>query len=133
MSDTTSQFRSIKTSTAKVQRIHAQIVELRYDEEFEDENLESVKENIAALLELGGGKYDACLIIPSRYALPTVEGRKYIEQEMSKFPCVAVVLEGLAQKILMSFVMTVIGKTKMKIFNDEEKAVQWILEKIKEG
>lgn len=130
MNNNSTSFKSIKTSTAFVERIHVDIVVLRYDEEFEHETLETVQENLDALFELGNNAYDACLIIPSKYALPSVEGRKLIEKELSKFPCVAVVLKGLAQKILLDFVASVIGRTKMKVFTNEEDALEWLLEKI---
>jgi hypothetical protein len=123
---------SIKTSTATVERIHEKIVLLRYDKKIELETLETVQENLTALYEVGNIGYHSCLIIPSRYALPTIEGRKLIEKELSKFPYVAVVLTGLAQKILMNFVMSVIGKTKMRIFSNEESAMAWLLEKIQD-
>jgi len=123
---------SIKTSTATVKRIHEKIVLLRYDKKIELETLETVQENLTALYEVGNKGYHSCLIVPSRFALPTIEGRKLIEEELSKFPYIAVVLTGLAQKILMNFVMSVIGKTKMKIFSDEESAMDWLQKKVED-
>ena len=88
-----------------------------------------MQENLSALFNIGEKGYYPCLIIPSQYALPDTEGRKLIEKELAKFPCVAVVLDSLAQRILMSFVASVIGKTKMKVFNDETLAIKWLLKK----
>jgi len=121
---------SIKTSTATVSRVHPEIIILRYDEEFDEESIETVKENLKAIFNLGRKGTCSCLIIPSKSALPDLEGRRMIEQELVHMPYVAVVLNGLAQKILMNFVARVIGRTKMRIFTDEIEGMNWLLEKI---
>jgi len=120
----------IKTATATVKRIHDKIVTLDARATTEEGTLENIIENIAAIYKVGEKDYCSCLIIPSPFALPSKESRELLEKELKHMPYVAVVLKGLAQKILMNFVASIIGKNKMKSFTNEENAMAWLKAKV---
>lgn len=122
---------TMKTSTATISRIHDRIVLLKASNDVHQETTEQFIENLEGVHSVGQKGYCFLLTIPSPNVIPSPNTRKLFEKEMENFPYVAVVINNLAQRILINFVASITGKNKLRMFLTEELAMEWLLSKTK--
>jgi len=95
----------------------------------EDIDVQHVKLVVDTLEELGSGKRFPLLIVVSEYILPTPEARAYIATpESDPFALAeAYVIRSFPQKLVGNMYLSFNKPARpTRLFNDEEKAVEWL-------
>lgn len=101
-----------------------------------DDNEEIRLEDSKEQYEFLKSKFDGInklkvLIEPGRYTEITKEAREFSAQPESNFMTLgsAVIVKSLAHRIMINFIInfTRQGSMKMKMFDNKEKAVEWLL------
>jgi hypothetical protein len=102
------------------------LVTVKANEEITVDNVIEVVESVKIL---GEGKKMPLLIVVDKYTVPSVEARLYIATAASNpfATAEAYVVQSLSQKLVGNFYLN-FNKPKRptKIFNSEEKAVEWL-------
>lgn len=94
-------------------------------------DVEHVKEIVNAIEKLGNGKVYPLLMVVGEYTLPTPEARAYIATAESDpyASAEAYVVKSLSQKLVGNVFLSFNKPARpTKIFNSEDKAIEWLKE-----
>ena len=116
----------IKNKNSTAQMIEGDIFNIHYKGGINYE-IQDFKEGIEAFHTLTKGKPVRVLIEFGKYASGTPEARKFVEENNVTSIAEAVVINSLAQRILVRFYQTFRKQNQpMKIFDSREKALEWL-------
>lgn len=72
------------------------------------------------------------LLKTGRWTLLEKEARDFVMSELQTWPAVAIVVDNMGQRVMGQVVINMTGKgNKIKLFDAEDKAKEWLLQKLK--
>ena len=90
--------------------------------------LSNIEEEFNAARQLCGNQDLPLLIIPADQTILSQDARQYIKEHLNDWPHVSIVSKSTAQRLLISFLLYVKGREKLRFCDSELDARDWLLE-----
>ena len=107
------------------------IIFIKIDDNVEIELEDSISQYEFLLSKYNGVNKHLILVEPGRFTNLSKESREFSQKPESNeiTMATAIIARSLAQRIVVNFIISVIHQQamKMKMFDDKEKAVEWLL------
>ena len=117
----------MKVEIAKARLIQGCIVELIFLSENITLDADEVKRGWKKAKEISPDKKALILLKTGKWTLLDKSAIKFVMSELKTWPAVAIQVSNLGQRFMGQVVLNVIGKgDKIKLFNDEKKAKEWL-------
>ncbi|MES2837763.1 MAG: hypothetical protein V4667_09595 [Bacteroidota bacterium] len=111
--------------------VNKDYIELTFLRENITLDVNEVKEGWSKAQKLSPDKKTAVLLKTGKWTLLENEARNYVMNEFKTWPCVAIVVDNLGQRLMGQVVINLTGKSnQIKLFENELKAKEWLINKI---
>lgn len=118
-------------SASEARLLNHNLVELSFLRQNITLDVSEVREGWEKALHLSPGKRALVLLKTASHTLLEKEAREYVMKELQTWPGVAIVIDGLGQRLMGQFVINMTGnRNKIKLFECRHKALEWLRHKL---